>query len=59
MDIYQLADTEEDDISIHSHISNTMNYDLSNNSFLKKYKIKPVCVALFSVYGDGALLYFI
>ena len=52
MIIYRLADTKGDDISTHSDISSTMNNYQSNNYFLKKYRIKPVCVAVFSVCGD-------
>ena len=55
--IYQLADTREEDKSIHNDVSMTMNDDRSENCFLNKYRIKPIFVAVFSVCDDGGLLY--
>ena len=58
MIIYRLAGTQEEDKSIQSDVSITMNDDLSENYFLNKYRIKPICVAVFSVCGDRSLLDF-
>ena len=54
--VCRLSDTEEENTSINDDFSSITNDDASINSFLNKYTIKPIFVAVFTVNDRGGLL---
>lgn len=53
--VYLLADTQEEYTSIQYDVSITMNDDQGKNSFLNKYRIKHIYLAVYSVCHGGGL----